>query len=207
MAKYIKSNYNNLRSASKIIKFGLIYGRSAYSLAKQLRVAGVEEADQAYAEKIIEGIFNAYPKLQEYTERQRAAVYNPGYAENPFGMRRYFFDSPNRRVMTAQERCSINAPIQSTVANILQLAMGNLAHYKELYPTAPFHVFAPFHDATYSIVHHTFAEQFAKEVIPWAMEEMAQVPSIGLKLKTDVEFEYHWSHPVSLEEAIAESLA
>ena len=84
--------------------------------------------------------------------------------------------------------------------------MGNLAKYKRLYPTAPFHVMAPFHDATYSIVHYSFVEQYARDVVPWAMEEMAQVPSIGLRLKTDIEFETHWSHPVSLEQAIAESL-
>lgn len=167
----------------------------------------MEGANKAYAESVIEGIFNSYPKLREYMNRQRRAVYEPGYAENPFGMRRYFFDSTNGGVMSSQERASINFPIQSCVANILQLAMGNFAKYKELYPYAPFHVMCPFHDAVYSIVHHTFAQEYAEKVVPWAMEEMAQVPSIGLKLKTDVEFEYHWSHPVSLEEAIAESLA
>lgn len=97
--------------------------------------------------------------------------------------------------------------IQSTVAGVLQLAMGNFAKYKRMYPRAPFHVMCPFHDAVYSIVHHTFAQQYAEMIVPWAMEEMAQVPSIGLRLKTDVEFEYHWSHPVPLEDAITESLA
>ncbi len=207
VAEYVKSNHNNFRSSAKICLFGLIYGRSSFSLSKQLRVAGIEEADKAYAERVIDGIFNKYPRLKEYMDRQRAAVYSPGYAENPFGMRRYFFDSPSRSVMAAQERASINSVIQSTVSGILHLAMGNFAHYKELYPTAPFHVMAPFHDAVYSVVHYSFVDQYANEIVPWAMEEMAQVPSIGLKLKTDIEYEYHWSHATTKELAIAESLA
>jgi len=85
--------------------------------------------------------------------------------------------------------------------------MGNLAKYKRLYPNAPFSVICPFHDAVYSIVHCSFVEQYAKEIVPWAMEEMAQIPSVGLKLKTDIEYEYHWSHSTTMELAIAESLA
>jgi len=107
---YIKANFNNLRTSSKVVLFGLAYGRGPRSLAKQLKVQGVEDADTNYAKRVIESIFNAYPKLHEYMERQRAAVYNPGYAENPFGMRRYFFDSSSKSVMSAQERASVNFP-------------------------------------------------------------------------------------------------
>lgn len=166
---------------------------------------GVEGADVAYAKQIIDDVLNAYPLVGEYIEQQHAAVYNPGYAENPFGMRRYFFHSPLSGVMKAQEREAVNFPIQSTVSNILYLALYELAKYKQAHQNVDYRTLLPFHDAAYLLVHHSWVRHVSEEVIPYCMEVKARVPSIGLQLQTDQEFMINWGHKLTIEEAIYEA--
>jgi len=87
----------------------LLYGRGPRAILSQLLAAGID-ADLDFAKKIINDVLVAYPKVAEYIDRQHHAVYDPGYAENPFGRRRYFFFSKYNGVMAAQKRESVNFP-------------------------------------------------------------------------------------------------
>ncbi len=107
------------RRAAKAINFGLMYGMSAFGLAKQLGI-GREEA-QAYMDKY----FAKYPKVFEFIEGLRSKARKQGYLDTIFGRRIYFPDinSRNRRVQAAAERAAINAPLQGSAADIIKRAM------------------------------------------------------------------------------------
>jgi DNA polymerase-1 len=107
------------RRSAKAINFGLIYGMSAFGLAKQLGV-GRQEAG-AY----IERYFTRYPGVQRYMEDVRRSAAGQGYVETLFGRRLYLPDIRSRNPATRQaaERTAINAPMQGSAADIIKRAM------------------------------------------------------------------------------------
>ena len=107
------------RRAAKAINFGLIYGMSAFGLARQL---GIERgAAQAYVDRY----FERYPGVKRYMDETRAQAREAGYVETVFGRRLYLPDirSRNRQQQQYAERSAINAPMQGTAADIIKRAM------------------------------------------------------------------------------------
>ncbi len=107
------------RRYAKVINFGLIYGMSAFGLARQL---GLERgAAQAY----IERYFARYPGVARYMETTRQMARDKGYVETVFGRRLWATDirSGNRGRQQGAERAAINAPMQGTAADLIKLAM------------------------------------------------------------------------------------
>ncbi|WP_029511238.1 DNA polymerase I [Marinobacterium stanieri] len=107
------------RRSAKAINFGLIYGMSAFGLAKQLGIGNKE------AGTYIEHYFATYPGVQCYMDETRAQARDQGYVETLFGRRLYLPDINNRNPMKRQaaERTAINAPMQGTAADIIKKAM------------------------------------------------------------------------------------
>ncbi|MFD1216698.1 DNA polymerase I [Microbulbifer celer] len=107
------------RRRAKAINFGLIYGMSAFGLAKQL---GIPRAD---AQTYIDRYFERYPGVLEYMENTRKAAADRGYVETLFGRRLYLPEINSRNGMQRQaaERTAINAPMQGTAADIIKRAM------------------------------------------------------------------------------------
>ncbi|WP_019341383.1 DNA polymerase I [Stutzerimonas stutzeri] len=110
---------NDQRRSAKAINFGLIYGMSAFGLAKQIDV-GRGEA-QAY----IDRYFARYPGVLAYMERTRAQAAEQGFVETLFGRRLYLpeINSKNGAMRKGAERTAINAPMQGTAADIIKRAM------------------------------------------------------------------------------------
>ncbi|MGE4356048.1 DNA polymerase I [Halothiobacillus sp.] len=110
---------DNQRRAAKAINFGLIYGMSAFGLAKQLDVSRGEA--QAY----IDLYFARYPGVAKYMERMRQQARQMGYVETVFGRRLYLPEIHSRNGQRRQyaERTAINAPMQGTAADIIKIAM------------------------------------------------------------------------------------
>jgi DNA polymerase-1 len=108
-----------MRRSAKAINFGLIYGMSAFGLAKQLRV-GRNEAQQ-----YIDRYFERYPGVQRYMNNIRALAHDQGYVETIFGRRLYLPDinAKNKNLQMGAERTAINAPMQGTAADIIKKAM------------------------------------------------------------------------------------
>jgi len=107
------------RRSAKAINFGLIYGMSAFGLAKQLGIARHE------AQFYIETYFARYPGVKQYMEETRLRAKQLGYVETLFGRRLYVpeITSRNLQRQRAAERIAINAPMQGTAADIIKLAM------------------------------------------------------------------------------------
>ncbi|WP_323907536.1 DNA polymerase I [Aeromonas veronii] len=112
----------DMRRSAKAINFGLIYGMSAFGLAKQLGIGRVE------AQKYMDLYFERYPGVLEYMERTRQQAEAQGYVETLFGRRLYLPDikSRNAGLRKAAERAAINAPMQGTAADIIKRAMINV---------------------------------------------------------------------------------
>ncbi len=107
------------RRAAKAINFGLIYGMSAFGLARQL---GIERGDaQAY----IDLYFDRYPGVRTYMDKIRESAREKGFVETVFGRRLYLPEINVRNAQRRQyaERTAINAPMQGTAADIIKRAM------------------------------------------------------------------------------------
>ncbi|MFT6919231.1 MAG: DNA polymerase-1 [Cognaticolwellia sp.] len=107
------------RRSAKAVNFGLIYGMSAFGLAKQLNVP--RHTAQAYIDKY----FERYPNVSQYMEDTRQQATETGYVETLFGRRLYLPDIKAKNAMRkkAAERAAINAPMQGTAADIIKKAM------------------------------------------------------------------------------------
>ncbi|MFQ2302382.1 DNA polymerase I [Aeromonas dhakensis] len=113
---------SDMRRSAKAINFGLIYGMSAFGLAKQLGIGRAE------AQKYMDLYFERYPGVLKYMERTRQQAEAQGYVETLFGRRLYLPDikSRNAGLRKAAERAAINAPMQGTAADIIKRAMINV---------------------------------------------------------------------------------
>ncbi len=107
------------RRKAKAINFGLIYGMSAFGLAKQLHLGRNE------AQEYIDRYFERYPGVAQYMDRTRALAKEQGYVETLFGRRLYLpeINARNKMRVQAAERTAINAPMQGTAADIIKRAM------------------------------------------------------------------------------------
>ncbi len=107
------------RRSAKTINFGLIYGMSAFGLARQLGIS--REAAQRYVDRY----FERYPGVRQFMEQTRAFARTHGYVETVFGRRLYVPDIQSRNAQNRQyaERTAINAPMQGTAADIIKRAM------------------------------------------------------------------------------------
>lgn len=111
------------RRRAKTANFGIIYGISAFGLSQQL------DCSRAEAKALIDGYFEAFPRVVDYIESQKQKAREKGYAETLFGRRRYLPDilSQNATVRSFAERNAVNAPIQGTAADIIKMAMVSIS--------------------------------------------------------------------------------
>ncbi len=115
----IKKVDQNLRRKAKTINFGIIYGITQYGLAKQISVSNQEALD------FINAYFKKFPEIKDYMEKTIKFCKKNGYVNNIFGRRIHLrgINDKNFSVRSFQERAAINAPIQSSAADIIRLAM------------------------------------------------------------------------------------
>jgi DNA polymerase I len=107
------------RRYAKVINFGLIYGMSAFGLARNLGIEG------AAAKNYIQRYFERYPGVKQYMDETRLSAKSKGYVETVFGRRLYLpeINSPNGPRRGGAERAAINAPMQGTAADLIKLSM------------------------------------------------------------------------------------
>ena len=147
------------RRSAKAINFGLIYGMSAFGLAKQL---GIErDAAQAYVDRY----FERYPGVRAFMERTREQARDQGYVETVFGRRLYLPDigARNPQVRAAAERTAINAPMQGTASDIIKRAMIDLDRWLEG-EGVPAHMIMQVHDELVFEVREDLVEEVGARV-------------------------------------------
>jgi DNA polymerase-1 len=107
------------RRYAKVINFGLIYGMSAYGLARNLGI------DNTAAKNYIARYFDRYPGVRQYMDSTREEAKASGYVQTVFGRRLYLpeINSPNGQRRAGAERAAINAPMQGTAADLIKLSM------------------------------------------------------------------------------------
>lgn len=158
------------RRHAKVINFGLIYGMSAFGLAKQL---GVSKED---ADHYISRYFERYPGVLNYMETTRKKAHQAGYVETLFGRRLYLpgIHAANKLQQKAAERTAINAPMQGTAADIIKKAMISLAAWQKTPEGQSTHMIMQVHDELVFEVKETEVE-IVRAVIKKHMEEVVQL--------------------------------
>ena len=114
---------HEMRSASKAVNFGIVYGISDFTLARNISVSRKE------AKEFIERYFERYPGVKRYMDAAVAEGREKGYVTTLMGRRRYLPElaSANFNLRSFGERCAMNSPIQGTAADIIKLAMIRVA--------------------------------------------------------------------------------
>jgi DNA polymerase-1 len=158
------------RRRAKAVNFGLIYGMSAFGLAKQL---GVDRQD---AQHYINCYFERYPGVLNYMEKTRALAHQQGYVETLFGRRLYLAEiqSPQLMRRKAAERMAINAPMQGTAADIIKKAMLAFAEWQKQQDQTPLRMIMQVHDELVFEVHESAIDS-AKNTVRHLMEHTVEL--------------------------------
>ena len=171
------------RRSAKAINFGLIYGMSAFGLARQLNISRKQAAEY------IELYFSRYPGVQNYMNQVRHAAAENGYVETHFGRRLYLPEINSRNGMRRQaaERTAINAPMQGTAADIIKLAMINVDNWLQSHELKS-RMIMQVHDELVLEVPEDEYQQVANGV----KECMESAASLQVKLVVDVGRGNNW---------------
>ncbi|MCY4468285.1 MAG: DNA polymerase I [Thiotrichales bacterium] len=165
------------RRSAKAINFGLIYGMSAFGLARQL---GIERGE---AQSYVELYFSRYPGVKAFMDATRESARDRGYVETVFGRRLYLPEIKSSNVHRRQyaERTAINAPMQGTAADIIKRAMLSLDAWI-LECGAPVRMIMQVHDELVFEV----ASEAVGDVAPVIRERMSDAAELAVPLVVDI---------------------
>lgn len=172
------------RRRAKAVNFGLIYGMSAFGLAKQLDIPRKE------AQTYIDTYFARYPGVLKYMEDTRALAAEVGYVETLYGRRLYLPDIKDRNAMRRQaaERAAINAPMQGTAADIIKKAMISIDQWIKNDTQGEITMMMQVHDELVFEVAENQAETLKAKVC----ELMAQAASLDVTLLAEAGLGDNW---------------
>ena len=171
------------RRSAKAINFGLIYGMSAFGLAKQL---GIERGE---AQRYVDLYFERYPGVRAYMEATREQAREQGYVETLFGRRLYLpeINARNAQRRQAAERTAINAPMQGTAADIIKRAMLDV-HAWLAAEQPDLRMIMQVHDELVFEV----ADDSVEQVTPVIRKHMEQAASLAVPLLVDTGVGSNW---------------
>jgi DNA polymerase-1 len=171
------------RRSAKAINFGLIYGMSAFGLARQLGI------DRGAAQRYVDAYFVRYPGVKEYMDSTRARARRDGYVETVFGRRLYLPDigSRNRQMQQYAERSAINAPMQGTAADIVKRAMLAVDAWCEA-EQPPVRLIMQVHDELVLEVRADFVEQASARL----RAAMSSADALAVPLKVEIGAGDNW---------------
>ncbi|ARD20398.1 DNA polymerase I [Shewanella japonica] len=172
------------RRRAKAVNFGLIYGMSAFGLAKQLDIPRKE------AQTYIDTYFARYPGVLKYMEDTRALAAEVGYVETLYGRRLYLPDIKDRNAMRRQaaERAAINAPMQGTAADIIKKAMITIDQWIKSETNGEITMIMQVHDELVFEIDESKADALQAKVC----ELMAQAASLDVTLLAEAGIGDNW---------------
>jgi len=171
------------RRSAKAINFGLMYGMSAFGLARQL---GIGRGD---AQKYMDLYFERYPGVKRYMEETRRQARETGFVETVFGRRLYLpeIQSRNQALRQYAERSAINAPMQGTAADIIKRAMIEVDAWLQS-SRMPAQLIMQVHDELILEV----ADEAVESIVEPLRAHMAQAAKLAVPLKVDVGVGRNW---------------
>lgn len=174
---------SNERRAAKAINFGLMYGMSAFGLARNLGI------DRGQAQDYVALYFSRYPGVRDFMERMRQQAREQGYVETLFGRRLYLNDinARNQGLRAGAERAAINAPMQGTAADIIKRAMVDVDHWLQA-SGAPAKMILQVHDELVFECPAGFLDELRGEVV----QRMSQAATLRVPLVVDTGFGCNW---------------
>jgi DNA polymerase-1 len=183
LGKPIDAVTSEERRSAKAVNFGLIYGMSAFGLAKQL---GIGRND---AQKYVDLYFDRYPGVKAFMDRTREQAREQGYVETVRGRRLYLPEirSKNRALQQYAERSAINAPMQGTAADIIKLAMLRVEHECTT-RKLPAKLIMQVHDELVLEV----AQDAIEPVTAMLHEQMAAAEKLAVPLKVEIDTGANW---------------
>lgn len=174
---------NDQRRAAKAINFGLIYGMSAFGLAKQLGVSRTE------AQQYVELYFSRYPGVKTFMDNTREKAKEDGFVETVYRRRLYLPEINARNAARRQyaERTAINAPMQGTAADIIKLAMINIDEWLQR-STIDAIMIMQVHDELVFEVANNELEPFIDEI----NARMSNNDHLSVPLEVDIGYGNNW---------------
>ena len=171
------------RRYAKVINFGLIYGMSAFGLAKALGI------DNTAAKLYIERYFDRFSGVKRYMDSTRISAKAKGYVQTVFGRRLYLpeINSPNGPRRSGSERAAINAPMQGTAADLIKMSMIKIQHEIDAKGLKT-KIIMQVHDELVFEVPQTELD-WVKENVPLLM---AQVAALSVPLVAELGFGLNW---------------
>lgn len=171
-----------LRTAAKAVVFGYAYGQQAEATYRKARQEGVEDITLQQAQALIDGLVATYPGLPPYFEECRRRSQDPGYLVNCFYRHRRFGRTTERQTIGEQERQAMNFPIQSAVADAMNMAMGHLFwyRYEQIDATLWYDIVLQVHDAVVLECPAYCLDWVCNDVIPTCMGDRVPVYPTGL---------------------------
>ena len=171
------------RRSAKAINFGLIYGMSAFGLARQLGMSRSE------AQRYVGLYFERYPGVKRYMDETRRQAREAGFVETVFGRRLYLPDiqSRNQALRQYAERSAINAPMQGTAADIIKRAMIEVDGWLQREGAAA-RLIMQVHDELVLEV----ADEAIDRVVGQLRAHMAQAAELAVPLRVDVGIGKNW---------------
>ena len=166
----------NERRAAKAINFGLMYGMSAFGLARQLGIGRGEAQDY------IALYFSRYPGVRDYMERTRQQAREQGYVETVFGRRLYldYINKGTQGQRAGAERAAINAPMQGTAADIIKRAMISVDEWINGHADRALMILQVHDELVFE------AEQdFVETLLPEVTRRMSEAASLSVPLVVD----------------------
>ena len=172
------------RRYAKVINFGLIYGMSAFGLAKNLNI------ERVAAQNYIERYFSRYPSVRNYMEEAKQFAKNNGYVETYFGRRLWVpeINGSNGIRRAAAERAAINGPMQGTAADLIKMAMNAVDNWIKQSKEITGKMIMQVHDELVFEVPENEVDLF-KENIKDLMENIAE---LDVPLKVDIGIGGNW---------------
>lgn len=172
------------RRSAKAINFGLIYGMSAFGLAKQLNI-GRQEA-QTYMDRY----FSRYPGVLTYMEDTRQLANDKAYVETIYGRRLQLpnIKAKNAMLKKAAERAAINAPMQGTAADIIKKAMIDMAIWAAQKEQGSVQILMQVHDELVFAIKEQFVESYTQEI----QAVMANAAKLDVPLIADAGVGDNW---------------
>lgn len=172
------------RRQAKAVNFGLIYGMSAFGLARQLHIP------QKEAQKYIDIYFERFPGVQLYMDKTRELAFEKGYVETIFGRRLYLPEIKSKHFQRrkAAERAAINAPMQGSAADVMKLAMLKVQDWIDQQPSQDVYMTMQVHDELVFEVRSSCIET----VVPQLCQLMETTAELDVPLLVEAGVGQNW---------------